>query len=123
MTRLSVEPIVAPPASTVTPLRPATTSAEVPIPEPQAVVQPRLAVAAPPQPSQTDMALAVATAAFTGLGYALSARAILLAVLVGGFVLGVLVMQNPSVVRLLAMVAYGALAVLPCVWLERMKGR
>jgi hypothetical protein len=87
------------------------------------VVQPRLRFSAPAQPDPAETALAVAVAAFTGLGFALSARAILLLVLIGAFVLGAMVMQQPNTIRLLALIAYGVLMVLPCVWLERFKGR
>lgn len=77
----------------------------------------------PPQPDPAETVLAIAVTAFSGLGYALSARAILLLTLIGAFVLGVLVMQQPEPIRLMALISYGVLAVLPCVWLEHAKRR
>ena len=96
---------------------------ESPVAAPQGAQEAPRVFAPPPQPLPEKIALAVVISAFSGLGYALSARAILLAVLIGGFSLGVLVMQQPSVIRLCALVAYGVLAILPCVWLEQNKAR
>lgn len=57
------------------------------------------------------------------IGYALSARALLLVALLGAFALGIFVMMTPDVIRLLALVAYCVLSVGPVTYLERMKGR
>lgn len=65
----------------------------------------------------------VVLAAFAGLGYALSARAILLLTLLGAFVLAVLAMMQPTDLRLWALVIYGVLAVLPVAALEAFKRR
>lgn len=62
-------------------------------------------------------------AMFKAIGYALSARAILLLTLVGAFVLAVMAMQDPSEMRLWTLGLYGTFAVLPVVVLEVLKRR
>jgi len=57
-------------------------------------------------------------AMFQALGFALSARFILFAALVGGFVLAVMAMVDPSAMRLGVLVAYSVLCVIPMVALE-----
>ncbi len=63
------------------------------------------------QPATMDVVLA----AFTGLGYALSARALLMASLLGAFVLAV---RSHTTMDLLVMVAFAVLVVIPVVYLE-----
>lgn len=84
---------------------------EPPRPAPQEPPQ------APPAVSGPD-ALDVVLAAFTGLGYALSARALLLLSIVGAFVLAVLVIQTDKVVPLIVLIGYCALVVIPLCILE-----
>jgi hypothetical protein len=60
---------------------------------------------------------------FQALGFALSARLILLLTLMGAFVLGVMAMLQPSGMRLGVMVAYCLLSVVPCTYLELNKRR
>lgn len=57
-------------------------------------------------------------AAFAALGYALSARLILTLSLIGAFALGVMAMQEPSILKLSVMIAYCSLTVIPCAGLE-----
>jgi hypothetical protein len=57
-------------------------------------------------------------AAFAALGFALSARLILFLAIVGAFALGVMAMLSPSVLKLAIVVCYGALTVIPMVYLE-----
>lgn len=91
-----------------------------PIPdEPAAVAAPEPPLAAQPVRRQPE-AIEVIVAAFAGLGYALSARALLLLALVGGFILA---MTGRSVMGLLVLIAYGLLAIIPLVILEVRKGR
>jgi hypothetical protein len=67
----------------------------------------------------TDLStLRVVTTAFTGLGYAISARALLLLSLVFVFVLAVMAMLNQTMMSLYVLVAAGALTVLPSAVLE-----
>jgi hypothetical protein len=63
----------------------------------------------------------VLIAAFGALGYALSARALLLLALLGAFVLGVFAMLNRDLMSLAILATYAALTVLPVVWLEIQK--
>ena len=65
----------------------------------------------------------VIVTAFTGLGYALGARALLLLALVGAFVLAVLAMQNQTNMGLGVLIAYAAFAILPVCILEIRKTR
>ena len=73
----------------------------------------------PPEPST----LAVVVAAFTGLGYALSARALLLLSIIGTFVLAVMAVDQPTALRLWTVVVFAVLVVLPMVYLEVGKRR
>jgi hypothetical protein len=70
-------------------------------------------------PATTDT-MSVLLAAFSGLGYALSARALLLLALVGAFVLALV---DHSVGGLVALGLYGLFAVLPVTALEIRKGK
>ena len=70
----------------------------------------------PPEPSLE----AVLTAAFAGVGMALSARALLLLAIVGGFVLA---MRQPSNLALIELGIYGAVVVIPVALLEYFRGR
>jgi hypothetical protein len=56
--------------------------------------------------------------AFIALGYALSARMILLLAMVGAFVLGTLAMSNPTQLRLFMLIAYACFTVIPVALLE-----
>lgn len=62
-------------------------------------------------------------AAFEALGYALSARALLLLALIGAFVLAVMAMQYQTAGSLEVFVAFALGAVLPVTILEIRKGR
>lgn len=57
-------------------------------------------------------------AAFTAIGYVVSARAILLVDLIGGFVLGLMAMSRQTPMSLGILVAYFMLTTLPMIWLE-----
>jgi hypothetical protein len=57
-------------------------------------------------------------AAFTALGYALSARMLLLLSLIGAFVLGVMAEWSAHILPLLVLIAYCLLTVLPVTALE-----
>jgi hypothetical protein len=72
---------------------------------------------APPTPAQPET-MDVVLAAFAALGYALSARALLFLSLVGAFVLGVFAMAGTSWLRLVTLLVYGLLTVIPTAWLE-----
>lgn len=63
------------------------------------------------EPSTMEVVLA----AFTGLGYALSARGLLLLSLLGAFVLAV---RSHTIMDLCVMVAFSVLVVIPVVYLE-----
>jgi hypothetical protein len=78
------------------------------------VAEPRRALPAPPQPSTFDVTLA----AFQALGYALSARALLLLSILGAFTLAAMAMQDPTTTRLLVVIAYAVLVVIPMTILE-----
>ena len=73
---------------------------------------------APATPTADPAPARVAIAAFTALGYALSARVLLLLALVGAFVLAVMAMMSESLPRLEVLVAWGLLTILPCTILE-----
>jgi hypothetical protein len=83
----------------------------------QAVSSNLLQPPAPPSPPVAGVA-DVVLAAFAGLGYALSARALLLLALIGGFVLAVMAIRIGSTAALLVLIAYGVLVMLPLVFLE-----
>jgi hypothetical protein len=57
-------------------------------------------------------------AMFEALGYALSARFILFAALIGGFILAAMAMGDPTFTRLGLLVIYNGLCVIPMVVLE-----
>lgn len=57
-------------------------------------------------------------AAFAGLGFALSARALLLLSLVGSFVLAILAAMAQTTATLYVLIAFAVLVVLPVVFLE-----
>lgn len=95
--------------------RPTPTLVSPPTPEP---IQAPLPAPAP-QPTVIDPdVMQVVLTAFSGLGYALSARALLLLALIGAFALATMAMLTPSTMRLLVLIAFATLVVLPCVWLE-----
>lgn len=60
----------------------------------------------------------MAVTAFTGLGYALSARALLLLSLVFSFVLAIMAMNNQTMFSLYVLVAGAGFSVLPVAYLE-----
>lgn len=70
---------------------------------------------APQAPSQTGEVLLMA---FTGLGYALSARALLLLALVGAFVLAIFAVERGTGMSLGVLVAYMLGTVVPVTVLE-----
>jgi hypothetical protein len=70
--------------------------------------------AEPPEPRTSD----VLYAAFAGLGYALSARALLLLALIGAIGLGVMAMLRGGWMPLAILGVYAVLTVLPVVYLE-----
>jgi len=70
-----------------------------------------------PEPKTHDAMIA----AFSGLGYALSARALLLLTLVGAFVLAVMAMQSQTNPALAVLIAYCLLTVVPVSYLEIMR--
>ncbi len=74
-------------------------------------------------PTAKPTAMDVMVAAFGALGYALSARALLLLALIGAFVLAVMAMLEPSVLRLAVLGAFAVGAVGPVTILEIRKGR
>jgi hypothetical protein len=83
----------------------------IPPPTPEAVAE------AHPQPREPRTS-EVLLAAFQSLGYALSARALLLLALIGAFVLGVFAMVNRDLMSLAILATYSAMTVIPVVWLE-----
>lgn len=72
----------------------------------------------PERPAISGSSLEVVIAAFTGLGYALSARALLLLSLLGAFVLARTAMENQTAPSLAVLVAYCVFTVVPFTWLE-----
>jgi hypothetical protein len=71
-----------------------------------------------PAPYREPSAFDVTLAAFTSLGYALSARAILMLAVVGGFVLCVMAVLTAHWQGLVAVGLYAGLIVIPCAILE-----
>jgi hypothetical protein len=67
-----------------------------------------------PQPSTLD----VTVAAFAALGYALSARALLLLALIGAFVLSLMAITSQTLPALEVLVAYCCFTVIPVAYLE-----
>lgn len=75
--------------------------------------------APPPAPVEIPPStLTVMLASFAALGFALSARALLLLALFGAFVLAVMAMQQQTSASLEVFLAYAALTVLPVTFLE-----
>jgi len=68
----------------------------------------------PPQPSTLD----VVVAAFAALGYALSARALLLLSLIGAFVLSLMAITSQTMPALEVLIAYCCFTVIPVAYLE-----
>lgn len=60
----------------------------------------------------------VMLAAFAAMGFALSARLLLLLAIIGGFTLGVMSMERQTATSLWVLGIYCVLMVLPMVWLE-----
>ena len=124
VTRLRVEEVAVeqptrPPQPTIAPA-PQIEAARPSIPaieEPQVFFSPPRYTPSPKSP--TDEAM---EAAFRAVGFALSARALLLLALIGAFVLAVMAMIGP-VDRLWVLCAYCCLMVIPLVFLEVRKGR
>lgn len=110
--RLQVEEVAAQPKK-VTNLR------EVPI-----QAQPQTAPTPPPTSPGPQIIVQRAgipeaiVAAFAALGYALSARLILLLSLVGAFVIGIIAIRAQTIMALAILVAYAALTVIPATYLE-----
>ena len=77
----------------------------------------------PKPPTKSDQTLEVVIAAFTGLGYALSARGLLLLSLIGAFVLANKAIDNLSFPALAVLVSYCLLTVIPVTYLEVRKMR
>jgi hypothetical protein len=73
--------------------------------------------AEPREPSTSEVLLL----AFQSLGYALSARALLMLALVGAFTLGVMAMLNGKLMSLAILAVYAVLTVIPMVVLELRK--
>ena len=67
-----------------------------------------------PQPSTLD----VVVGAFAALGYALSARALLLLALIGAFVLSLMAITSQTLPALEVLVAYCCFTVIPVAYLE-----
>ena len=67
-----------------------------------------------PQPSTLD----VTVAAFAALGYALSARALLLMSLIGAFVLSLMAITSQTLPALEVLIAYCCFTVIPVAYLE-----
>lgn len=75
--------------------------------------------AAPPaEPTLPPSTLQLLLTAFAGLGYALSARALLLLALIGAFVLAVMAMQAQTQAALMVFAAYALGTVVPVTYLE-----
>jgi hypothetical protein len=74
----------------------------------------------PPIPSST---LDVLVAAFGGLGYALSARALLLLALIGAFVIGLKAMEVQTPLSMAGLAIYAAFTVIPTAYLEIVRRR
>jgi hypothetical protein len=83
-------------------------------PNPRPTGQP---IAPEPQP-QSHSTLDVIVVAFTGLGYALSARMLLLLSLIGAFILAVMAMKDQTLPGLEVLIAYAVFTVIPVAYLE-----
>lgn len=84
---------------------------ELPRAAPQEAAQP---VLAPPAPDALD----VIVTAFSGLAFALSARAILFVSIIGAFILAVMAVNRADGWGLGVLIAYATLIVVPLCWLE-----
>jgi len=78
------------------------------------IPQPRITPPEPPPPNDLD----IAKAAIKALGFALSARVILLLSIVFAFVLAVIAALEQNILALCVLVAFAALGVIPMVILE-----
>ena len=81
---------------------------------PEPAPEPAPGVTVVKEPALLDVVLA----AFSGLGYAVSARALLLLAMIGSFTLTTLVMWNPTILRVVVLAVFTVLVVLPLVYLE-----
>lgn len=88
------------------------------IPKARKVPPPPSPEAEPPVRHVDATAFEVILAAFTALGYALSARSILLLSLIGAFVLGLLAALAQTTATLYVLIAFAVLVVLPITCLE-----
>ena len=77
----------------------------------------------PIAPTKSDQTLEVVIAAFSGLGYALSARGLLLLSLIGAFILANKAIDNLSFSALAVLISYCLLTVIPVTYLEIRKYR
>jgi hypothetical protein len=77
----------------------------------------------PTAPTKSDTTLDVLVAAFSGLGYALSARGLLLLSLLGAFFLANKAIDSLTTPALAVLISYCLLTVIPVVYLELRKGR
>lgn len=85
-----------------------------------APVQPTIPPAPPEQTIviQRQEVSDVLLAAFSAMGYAVSARFLLFLSMLGAFALAVMALRQPSVFSLVVLGMYSGLTVLPLVWLE-----
>lgn len=72
---------------------------------------------------RTSSSLEDTIAIFKALGYALSARAILLVALIGAFVLAVMAVNAQSILSLEILAVYGTFGVIPVAYLEARRPR
>lgn len=82
---------------------------------------PTLAPSCEPPGPREPSAIEVTLQAYAALGYALSARALLMLALVGAFVMAVLAIHSQTVFSLIALGLYCAFAILPVAYLEARK--
>lgn len=78
---------------------------------------------ATPPPPTTSSTLDVLVTAFAGLGYALSARALLLLALIGAFVIGLKAMEVQTPLSMAGLAIYAAFTVIPTAYLEIVRRR
>ena len=71
-----------------------------------------------PTPSSSYSTLDVTVTAFAGLGYALSARALLLLSLIGAFILSLMAIQSQTLAALEVLGVYCVFTVVPVCFLE-----
>ena len=77
-----------------------------------------LSAPAPTTPTPQPSTLDVVVSAFAALGYALSARALLLLSLIGAFVLSLMAITSQTLPALEVLVAYCCFTVIPVAYLE-----